>query len=127
MSKILLSVSFLMLFVLQSCIGQTGYKNVSAEALEKTIKAEKAVLIDVRTPSEIQSGYIPLTSKFIDFNGGHFESEIKKLDKNVTYVLYCRSGGRSAAAAEIMAKNGFKKLYNLSGGISGYSGGLKRP
>ena len=35
-------------------------------------------------------------------------SKIKKLDPSKTYVMYCRSGLRSARACQIMGKNEFK-------------------
>jgi thioredoxin len=34
--------------------------------------------------------------------------------------VYCKAGGRSAQAAEIMVQNGFKHVYNLEGGISAW-------
>jgi rhodanese-related sulfurtransferase len=46
-----------------------------------------------------------------------FTAKIKELDRTKTYVLYCRSGLRSARACQIMGKNEFKDLYNLKGGF----------
>ncbi|MCG9880521.1 MAG: rhodanese-like domain-containing protein [Bacteroidia bacterium] len=42
-------------------------------------------------------------------------------------MVYCRSGARSSRAAEIMQANGFKKVYNLSGGIMGWNGEIIKP
>jgi rhodanese-related sulfurtransferase len=52
---------------------------------------------------------------------------IKTLDPSKSYVVYCRSGARSARASEIMSANGFKKVFNLSGGILGYTGEITKP
>lgn len=78
------------------------------------------VLIDVRTPEEYAEGYIE-NSILIDFHAENFKDELKKLDKNINYSIYCRSGNRSAQALEIMEDLGFKNVYDLSGGIIAWS------
>lgn len=80
----------------------------------------KIALIDVRTPAEYQKGHIP-DSKNIDFFGARFEVDISRLPKDEPVVLYCQSGRRSEAAAEMLAKEGFRKVITLKGGISGWS------
>lgn len=90
--------------------------------LSTKLQEENVVLIDVRTPGEVSSGYIKGANKFIDINGASFEDDIKALDKSKTYIMYCRSGGRSGRAAEFMVNNGFTNVYNLLGGISNYTG-----
>jgi len=47
----------------------------------------------------------------------NFAQKISKLDKTKKYIVYCRSGHRSANAAEIMKNQSFKTIYNLDGGI----------
>jgi rhodanese-related sulfurtransferase len=42
--------------------------------------------------------------------------ELKRY-KNFEIIVYCKSGTRSKRASEILVKNGFKRVYNLSGGI----------
>jgi rhodanese-related sulfurtransferase len=44
-------------------------------------------------------------------------TQIKNLPKDKTYLIYCRSGNRSAQACEIMGEEGFENVKNLSGGI----------
>ena len=80
----------------------------------------------MRTPGEVSEGYIDGATLFIDYNGSNFDSKISKLDKSKSYIIYCHSGGRSARAFELMASKGFKKLYNLEGGISGWTGVIKK-
>ena len=48
------------------------------------------------------------------------ENELRKLDKNVYYAVYCRSGRRSGLATQVMAKDGFKSIFNLDGGIENW-------
>lgn len=125
-----LTLALAVLFMLPSCnlLSQPkGVKNISGTELLKVKKEQNAIVIDVRTPSEVSQGYIYGTDKFMDYNGGVFSEEIKKLDKSKTYIIYCRSGGRSANASAEMAAMGFKKVYNVEGGISSYTGKIKKP
>ena len=74
------------------------------------------VIIDVRTPGEFAEGYIENAIN-IDFHSETFRDELDNLDKNRKYVIYCRSGGRSGNALNIMAELNFREVYNISGGI----------
>lgn len=121
---------FGMLVITSSCStsAQTAYKNAPVAQLTKLKNDNKAVVIDVRTPAEWQEGVIEGATLFIDFNGGNFEQQIAKLDKSKTYIIYCRSGGRSARASQLMANKGFKNVINMEGGISSWNGKvIKKP
>lgn len=85
---------------------------------EKFENTDQAVLLDVRTPAEFNSGSIP-GAQNIDFMSPDFQNRIQTLDKDKTYFLYCRSGNRSGSAASIMEKAGFKS-FNLVGGIGAW-------
>ncbi len=74
------------------------------------------VIIDVRTPEEFVAEHIENATN-IDFYSEAFRDTLNTLDKNKTYLIYCRSGGRSGSALDIMAELNFKKVYNVSGGI----------
>ena len=75
------------------------------------------VIIDVRTQGEFDGEHIENATN-IDFYSEAFRDELNKLDKNKTYLIYCRVGGRSRSALDIMAELNFKEAYNLSGGIN---------
>ncbi len=75
------------------------------------------VIIDVRTPGEFGAEHIENASN-IDFYSEAFRDELNNLDKNKTYLIYCRSGGRSGSALAIMAELNFKEAYNILGGIN---------
>lgn len=98
-----------------------GVVNIKASDFEKTVKDQQAVVIDVRTPEETAAGVIEGVDLLIDYKSSNFGAEVAKLDKSKAYVIYCRSGGRSAAASQYMIDNGFKKVYNLEGGIMGWT------
>lgn len=75
---------------------------------------ENVVVIDVRTPEEMENGVIPGALK-INFHDADFEAQIGALDKQKTYVVYCRSGGRAGKTCDKMKKLGFDNLYNYGG------------
>ena len=84
-------------------------------ALAMMAKDKEIKVLDVRTPKEIKEGSYPNALQ-IDYNGDNFNSEINKLDKNDTYIVYCRSGGRSKKAVSKMKAFGFSKAYNMKDG-----------
>ena len=77
------------------------------------------VIIDVRTPEEFADGYIENAIN-IDFHSEAFGNELNELDKNKTYLVYCRSGRRSRNALDIMEELNFREAYNMSDGIDGW-------
>ncbi|UCB44107.1 MAG: rhodanese-like domain-containing protein [Dehalococcoidales bacterium] len=77
------------------------------------------VIIDVRTPSEYADGHLE-NAVNIDFRADDFEAIISELDKDKTYVIYCRTGVRSAGARDVMEELGFNEVYNVLEGIIGW-------
>jgi len=77
------------------------------------------VIIDVRTPGEFAEGHIENAIN-IDFHSETFTDKLDNLDKNKTYLIYCRSGGRSGNALDIMAELNFREGYNMLDGITGW-------
>ena len=75
------------------------------------------VIIDVRTPDEFGAEHIENATN-IDFYSESFQDMLNNLDKNKTYLVYCRSGGRSGSVLDIMAELNFKEVYNILGGIN---------
>ncbi len=100
-------------------VGMARNENLSGRVFKKQFEAaEKAVLLDVRTAGEFSGGTIP-GSKNMDFLSPMFSTNVKKLDKDATYFVFCRSGNRSGQACKLMHKMGFD-VRNLSGGIGDY-------
>ena len=77
-------------------------------------------LIDVRTPEEFEEGHIDGSVVF-DVKADNFAERIDSLDKNETYLIYCRSGSRSQRAIDKMTELGFMDLYMLNGGYLDWS------
>ena len=68
-----------------------------------------ATVIDVRTPEEHAEGHVE-GDRLIPLASAGFGDEIAKLDRATTYVVYCRSGNRSAQAAAQMRAIGLNVL-----------------
>ena len=79
------------------------------EALDfKKILADGAVLIDVRTPKEYESGHIDGALLFPVQTIEQNIEAIRKLNKPV--IAYCRSGNRSGRATKILNNHGIKTV-----------------
>jgi rhodanese-related sulfurtransferase len=93
-------------------------KNITVEEAHTIIQnnenSNNVVIIDVRTPEEFNQEHIQDASN-IDFYSDNFKDELNKLDKTRTYVIHCRSGGRSSQALDIMRELGFREVYNMGG------------
>ncbi|MDO8687962.1 MAG: rhodanese-like domain-containing protein [Dehalococcoidales bacterium] len=101
----------------------TIIENITTQAANTLIQENKSnadfVILDVRTPEEFADGHIE-NAVNIDFYLATFRDELDRLDKNKTYLVYCRSGSRSFSAAKIMETLKFKKIYNMLDGIIGW-------
>ncbi len=89
--------------------------------------AGDAVLVDVRTTEERKFvGYVPGTAHVAWATGTsqtrnpRFARELEaKVGKDATVLLLCRSGKRSALAAEVATKAGFTRVFNVLEGFEG--------
>ena len=95
---------------------------VDSDRAEELIgSVDDLVVLDVRTPEEFAAGVLP-GAILIDINNPSFTSEVSELDPERPYLVYCRSGNRSAAAVEIMQDLGFTEIYELEDGIQAWVG-----
>lgn len=101
-------------------------KNIAQEEFLKLQNQEGVMILDVRTTGEVAQGYIQGASIFADVTGNSFQNDIAALDKNKTYLVYCKSGARSSRAAQMMIDAGFTNVYNLKGGISNWTGPIAK-
>ncbi|MEQ3654902.1 MAG: rhodanese-like domain-containing protein [Dokdonia sp.] len=90
---------------------------ISVEEMSNLSDMDNVQLIDVRTPQEYQSGHIK-GAKNIVYMSDNWSDEVAKLDKDNPVYVYCAKGGRSARCAALLAEAGFKKIYDLKGGIT---------
>lgn len=118
--KIILTAALVLLaiFVWASSNRQAqSFKTVSVSEFAAIIADTTAIqLLDVRTLKEFDEGHIAGALQ-IDFYSDQFLPQtLAKLSKEKTIAIYCRSGRRSASAAEKLAAEGYQ-LINLAGGI----------
>jgi len=99
-------------------VPQTSVPEITPRELKARLdRGDDLYVLDVREPHEYQicniGGHlIPL---------GDLSRRANELDSAREIVAHCRSGKRSAEAAEFLRKAGFKKIWNLKGGILAWS------
>ncbi len=91
-----------------------------SELKAKMDKKDDFVLLDVREPYEYEIAHIS-GSHLIPL--GQLEGRLAELEqfKDKEIVTHCKMGGRSAKAVEFLKKSGFKKVWNVTGGINEWS------
>ncbi|MCE2787543.1 MAG: rhodanese-like domain-containing protein [Bacteroidota bacterium] len=89
---------------------------VSPKVFHERLQKGGVILIDVRTSSEFKKGHLK-GARLLDIFNDDFEKQINKLDRKLTYMVYCGIGGRSEECTELMRKKGFISVYDLDGGI----------
>lgn len=112
-----LSISILILFFscLSSCDSGHHVHNISTASFQKILEKD-VVLLDVRTPNEISEGFIKDASA-LNYYDPDFARKLSLIQKDKPVLVYCKSGGRSSAAAKLLVDLGHHDVYNLSGGF----------
>jgi rhodanese-related sulfurtransferase len=91
-------------------------QDISVSEFLELYNPQNHVLIDVRTLDEWNDGHLKNAIR-IDYYEDGFENEISKLDMDKSYILYCKSGGRSGKTLNMMKEKGFTVVYNIEGGM----------
>lgn len=90
---------------------EVAYQKITCNKMETLVK-DGAILIDVRTEEEYNTGYI---KKAINISSvdimNKIETEIP--DKKTAIIVYCKSGGRSKDIAESLIDKGYENVYDL--------------
>ena len=94
--------------------------DLTQEEFKQRMDDPDVVILDVRTPAETSLGMIGGAEE-IDFKAGDFADRIDSLDRDKTYLVYCRSGNRSGKACAVMDELGFGEVHNLEGGYMGWT------
>ncbi|MBA2499364.1 MAG: rhodanese-like domain-containing protein [Chitinophagaceae bacterium] len=100
-------------------------KAISPRVAERKIKNGFTIL-DVRTAKEFDAGKIEYAENMDIKDSAAFMQQISTLDKNKSYLVYCRSGKRSSDAADLMQQQGFTRIYNMKGGILAWDRFLRK-
>ena len=119
MKRLLTIVSAICALV--GCRASDKFQSVDVDTFVQIIEDTTVIRLDVRTQSEYTQGHIP-GAILIDMTQPNFKSEaLKRLPKEQTIALYCRSGKRSKSAALQLAKEGYK-VVELNTGFNSWKG-----
>jgi rhodanese-related sulfurtransferase len=110
-----LVAGYLVYFVYVPPPNAAVYEDVSVEAAKALTDATPSlVILDVRTVAEYAGGYI---ERAVHIPVVELASRVTELDAFRATLVYCRSGARSAQAAQILVEHGFTQVYNMLGGL----------
>ena len=103
------------------------FRQIRATEAYKLIVDHKSdsgfVVLDVRTPEEYAQGHLPEKTPInLDFYAPDFRERLAQLDRGKTYLVYCRTGHRSGETVNFMKELGFRRVYDLQGGILAWQG-----
>ena len=99
----------------------TPVQSIDTQKLKEYITKHKAgryTLLDVRQPSEYKRGHIP-GARLIPLPD--LADQWVEINPEEPVIVYCAVGGRSRAAAQMLAGNGLKEVYNVNGGIKAWN------
>ncbi|WZL73447.1 rhodanese-like domain-containing protein [Clostridiaceae bacterium 35-E11] len=92
-----------------------AYKKISAEQAKVLIeKNPELIILDMRDEEDYEEGHLQ-NAQQISYS--ELKKSLSSYDKECIYMVYSSSDRKSAKAADIMASNGFSKIYMLNGGI----------
>ena len=111
--------SLLTLLGLATACSQQGYENVDVNGFATRIASPDVVLLDVRTAEEFDEGHLTDAINIDVKQEGFVEKAKSALPADKTIAVYCKGGRRSANAAAMLSKEGFK-VVNLEGGITAW-------
>jgi phage shock protein E len=110
----IMSLMSVTVLVLGACQG-SGVESVNADqALELLANDPSIVLLDVREYSEHIEKRIE-GSQLLSLSVIEVLLENQFPNKETTFIVYCRSGRRSAEAIQIMLEKGYQNIYDLGG------------
>lgn len=100
-------------------IGGKLLKNITAEELlQRMDSGEQFHVVDVREDDEVAQGIIPGA---IHIPLGELQERNTELNRETSYIMVCRSGGRSAMACQILDDLGYD-VTNMTGGMLAWEG-----
>lgn len=121
---ILNAVFILTLLLCQTAIG-ADYQRITSKELKSIQKdGSPAVIVDVREPELYSKGHIPGAINIpYDTAKGRILKELSPKDR---IVFVCHGGPMGDELADILAKKGYDRVYNLKGGMWAWDGALSR-
>ncbi|MGI9666921.1 MAG: rhodanese-like domain-containing protein [Acidimicrobiia bacterium] len=119
-------LAMLLMAAVAAATALAGCGGSDSAAMLETVPSEEAaaylngnpdaVVLDIRTPEEFSEGIIEGAVN-IDFYEADFATQLDQLDKDASYVVYCRSGNRSGQSMNTFEDLGFTQVTEIDGGI----------
>lgn len=95
-------------------VEQGKYQKLTPEEAKERMDASEVIVLDVRTKEEYEESHIP--NAVLIPNETIADKELEQLpDKEAVILVYCRSGRRSAQAAEKLLQLGYQNIYDFGG------------
>lgn len=114
-------IAFILIIILSLNTKENAYHKINAEEAKNLIK-QKAIIIDVRTKEEYESGHI---ENAINIPYDNINNKTINNSKDTNIIVYCKSGNRSKIAANTLIKLGYKNIYDL-GSINNWNENLTK-
>ena len=125
----LLAMTTMLLSVI-ACSSESSAQTIQAITAQKAHELVRDnlgngdfVIVDVRTPQEFADARLA-NALNISLESSSFRTDMNRLDKGDTYLVYCRTGNRSTQAASIMKDLGFTQVYDMGGIVHWASAGF---
>ena len=119
---------WLLVFLLPApelALAEPPLQDVSARTAAALIEENRSnpdfIILDIRTPREFDAGHIK-GARNIDFYAQSFANEFRGLDREKTYLIYCRSGNRSGQIMGAVEKMHFKQVFHMRSGLVDWVG-----
>jgi len=124
MKKLAKFYTLFLLLIFYSCSAPAQERGARSSPIEveigeasELITEGDLVLLDVRTPGEVNQGYIEGAQNMNIAAWEEFKASVDQLDRTEPVMVYCKVGGRSHKAAVYLVENGFTQVYDMKGGI----------
>ncbi len=98
---------------------KVSIEKLDTKAFYERVNGKEVQLVDVRTPQEYAQGHLENAININVFDANFLE-QMAKYKKDEPVYVYCRSGGRSMKAANMLKSKGYN-VVNLNGGFNGWS------
>ena len=96
------------------------FATVDAATFRGLIKEQGSLVLDVRTPGEFARGRLA-DATAIDAHDPRFAQRLALLPHDKPVFVYCATGSRSDAAAQVLVEKGFAHVSTLNGGIMAWT------
>ena len=97
--------------------GQDEIPEITVLELKQRLDADQPIaLVDVREPYEWDIADLPEVGQ-LRIPLAEFEQRQDELDRDDSFVIYCRSGARSGSVVQYLRAAGYQNVWNLRGGI----------